>query len=128
MSIEITTSETPPTLDVRTAADVFADIDLRAVYLSALSGNAVNELAVQTLDRLSDADFVALLYTEILRREAEPGAVDFWTGVLGNGASRDDLLDTFAASPESLSISSPDQVALLGQHFAQVAALTDAIV
>lgn len=125
MSME-TQGATAPTLDVLSEVEaLFADVDLRAVYLDALAGGEVSDDIAQAIGKLSDSDFVKLLYTEILRRDAEPGAVEFWAAELTKGTSRDDLIDTFAVSAESLSISGPDEVALLGQHFASAAAHTD---
>ena len=53
-----------------------------------------------TYGGLSDADFVTLLYNNVLGRGPDAGGFARWTGDLGNGASRADLVQGFAQSAE----------------------------
>ena len=53
------------------------------------------------VDALSDAQFVDLLYQNILERGPDFGGFDYWTGVLARGESRANVLLNFATSPEN---------------------------
>lgn len=125
MSMETQGGTAPLTQDVLAQVDeLFANIDLRTVHFDSLAGGEISDEVLSAIGKLSDADFVKLLYTEILRRDGEPDAVAFWVGELQNGASRDTLVDSFAKSAESVSISSPDEIALLGLGGAVTATTT----
>ena len=50
---------------------------------------------------LDEVEFVSALYREALGREGEPGGITYWAGQLEAGASRADLLATFAGSGEA---------------------------
>ena len=56
----------------------------------------------------SDADFVSLLYHNVLHRDGEAAGVAHWLQVLGAGTSRDNVLIAFSESAE-------DQAALIGK-------------
>ncbi len=56
---------------------------------------------VATYNSLDTANFVRLLYVNILNRTAEPGGFAYWTGVLDAGATdRANVVLNFSASPE----------------------------
>jgi hypothetical protein len=116
-SVPATPTTTPTPVAVLSEAELFfADFDLRDAYLDVLAGGAFSDEAIQALNKLTDAEFVDVLYTEILRREADPYGLQFWTEALGRGISREFAIDVIARSFESLSISSPDEITLLGQR------------
>lgn len=54
-------------------------------------------------DKPSDAEFVNLLYQNVLHRAGEAGGVNFWLGVLANGLDRAEVLASFSESPENQS-------------------------
>ncbi|MGF1447321.1 MAG: DUF4214 domain-containing protein [Pikeienuella sp.] len=54
------------------------------------------------IDSLSDLELVEQLYRNVLDREGEQDGIDFWTGVLGDGASRAFVVLSFAESPENV--------------------------
>lgn len=56
----------------------------------------------------SNADFVTLLYANILDRAGDPGGFAYWVNALNNGYSRADVLANFSESDENV-----DAVALL---------------
>jgi hypothetical protein len=49
----------------------------------------------------SDADFVKLLYNNVLHRAPDQAGSDFWVQGLHNGATRADILINFSESPEN---------------------------
>jgi methionine-rich copper-binding protein CopC len=49
----------------------------------------------------SDADFINLLYNNVLHRPAEASGFDFWENALHNGLAREDALAMFSESPEN---------------------------
>jgi hypothetical protein len=53
---------------------------------------------------MTDEKFVLDLYLHLLGREPDPDGVKHWTGVLGAGVSRSDVLELFMSSPEFLSL------------------------
>ncbi len=56
---------------------------------------------VATYNALDTANFVRLLYVNILNRTAEPGGFAYWTGLLDTGATdRANVVLNFSASPE----------------------------
>jgi hypothetical protein len=98
-------------------------LDLVDTFLSSLDeGTEFDPNLEATLMGMSDTQFVQTLYSEILRRGADAEGAAFWTQQLAAGAARDDVFAAFVTSDEALSISSPEQVALLGQHFSGIAA------
>jgi methionine-rich copper-binding protein CopC len=48
-----------------------------------------------------DADYVNLLYNNILHRSGEQAGIDYWTGALQHGVPREDLLMYFSESAEN---------------------------
>ena len=56
----------------------------------------------------SDADFVNLLYHNVLHRDGEAAGVAYWLQVLHNGTARENVLAAFSESQEN-------QVALIGK-------------
>lgn len=56
----------------------------------------------------SDTAFIEVLYRNVLRREADAGGTDYWSGVLAQGASRAEVLAGLSESPEH-------QAMLIGQ-------------
>jgi hypothetical protein len=57
---------------------------------------------------LPDEDLVALLYQNILGRNADEAGIEFWTGYLGNGGEPGSVLQQFTQLPEYVGISAPD--------------------
>ena len=52
---------------------------------------------------ITDRDFVAALYDNVLHRQPDAAGLDFWVGVLGRGAlERSELLVEFSESPENV--------------------------
>ncbi|MEM9395120.1 MAG: DUF4214 domain-containing protein [Pseudomonadota bacterium] len=47
-----------------------------------------------------NAQFVTLLYNNVLERAPDPGALPYWTGLLDSGMSRSDVVLSFIESPE----------------------------
>ena len=50
---------------------------------------------------LDDVQFIRSLYNEVLFRDAEDGATDYWTDLLSNGATRAQILAAIADSAEA---------------------------
>lgn len=50
----------------------------------------------------TDAVFINKLYENVLHRAGEKAGVDYWSGVLANGASRADVLASFSEGAENL--------------------------
>ena len=48
----------------------------------------------------SDAKYITTLYKTFMDREPEAGGVEFWQGVLNDGATREQILEGFADSEE----------------------------
>ena len=73
-----------------------------------LSGDMTLEAVVRFLlcsdevayRKLSDEDYVRVLYTVYLQRDADADGLAAWAGKLGSGTGRDALLDIFAQTPE----------------------------
>lgn len=53
-------------------------------------------------DAMSAAQFVALLYNNVLERPGEAGGVEYWQGRLNAGATRETVLLEFSASAENV--------------------------
>lgn len=102
-------------------------MDIVGAFLSSLDGGTFDSTMEDALASLSDTGFVSTLYTQVLRRGADAEGEAFWLEQLRNGADREDVLTAFVTSGEAISISSPDQVALLGQYFPSVAAAGEAM-
>ncbi|MCC2973114.1 DUF4214 domain-containing protein [Massilia sp. IC2-476] len=49
----------------------------------------------------SDAEFVRLLYANVLHRAPDQGGLDYWMARLGEGHPREHLLKSFSESPEN---------------------------
>ncbi|MGF1502354.1 MAG: DUF4214 domain-containing protein [Paracoccaceae bacterium] len=54
------------------------------------------------VDSLTDVELIDAFYLNVLGRPGDAGGVDFWTGKLGDGASRPDVLLAFSGSPENV--------------------------
>lgn len=79
---------------------------LRSAEFETAFGNALDPTAE---DYLSNEALVRQLYRNVLDREGEQGGVDFWTGLLDDGAvSRARLLVAFADSAENREASTLD--------------------
>jgi hypothetical protein len=102
-----------------------ASLDITGAFLASLDGGAFDKTMEETLDGLSDSSFVSTLYAQVLRRDADADGSAFWLEQLRNGADREDVLTAFVTSGEAISISSPEQIALLGRHFEGIAAPGD---
>ncbi|MGZ5201833.1 MAG: DUF4214 domain-containing protein [Telluria sp.] len=61
-----------------------------------------NEFAQLYGANVSDPDYVAHLYQNVLHRPYEQSGFDFWVAALGNGVSRETLLSNFAESAENV--------------------------
>jgi hypothetical protein len=70
-----------------------------------------SEFAAKYGKNVSDRDFVALLYQNILHRAPEQAGLDWWTGALGSGVTRAGALASFSDSGENRQLVLP---ALLG--------------
>ncbi|MEM9395343.1 MAG: DUF4214 domain-containing protein [Pseudomonadota bacterium] len=76
-------------------------------YLSAVEG-FVNSPEFQAVyGTLTDAQFVNLLYNNVLGRDADPGGASFWEGSLAGGMSRAEVVSGFAQSAEFIDIMEP---------------------
>ena len=60
------------------------------------------ESVVGDPDTLSDVAFIEGLYQNVLDRQGAQGGIDFWTGQLAGGLSRESALIEFAKGPENL--------------------------
>ena len=49
---------------------------------------------------LDDGQFVDQIYANVLERAPDPGGKAHWTGVLGTGVSRGEVMVGFSESPE----------------------------
>ena len=49
---------------------------------------------------LDDRDYIKRLYTTFMGREADDGGLTFWLNSMANGATRNDIFNSFVASPE----------------------------
>ncbi|MEQ1771755.1 MAG: DUF4214 domain-containing protein, partial [Devosia sp.] len=56
---------------------------------------------------LSNAEFVQLLYVNVLNREADQAGAANWTNALNNGMSRADVVLQFSESPEHIILQAP---------------------
>ena len=54
----------------------------------------------KTYGNLSDAEFITLLYNNVLERAPDQGGFENWTGALASGMSRGDVVSGFAQSAE----------------------------
>lgn len=97
--------------------DLSEAIDLRDAYLDYLAAGPGHDELLQSLGKLTDEEFVELLYGEFLGRAPEPLDAALWVAELNAGASRESLLEIFATSDEALAIATPEEVGLLGVHF-----------
>jgi hypothetical protein len=53
-------------------------------------------------DTMSNADFVNVMYLNILNRPGEKAGLDYWTSTMDTGMSREAVLIGFARSPENM--------------------------
>jgi Ca2+-binding RTX toxin-like protein len=60
---------------------------------------------------LSDADFVTLLYNNVLDRAPDPGGFNAWVTALGAGMARETVVGRFVQSPEFVDATTPDLLA-----------------
>ena len=95
--------------------------DLARGFLDSPEGQAIYG------KNLSDAEFVARLYRNVLGREGDTGGQAFWTGRLGEGASRADVLAAVADSGENRQATAAQGVWDLDEGAAQVARLYDTV-
>lgn len=58
----------------------------------------------------SQADFVTLLYQNVLGRDPEAAGLAAWTGRLAAGMSRETVVEGFVGSPEFIALSTPGAV------------------
>ncbi len=56
----------------------------------------------QTYGSLTDAEFIDLVYQNVLDRQADAGGKAFWLGRLSNGLSRGAMMVEFSESPENV--------------------------
>ncbi|MBZ2208302.1 DUF4214 domain-containing protein [Massilia soli] len=75
----------------------------RGMALTTVASNFVASDEFRTLYGASptNAQFVDLLYDNILHRKGEQGGIDFWVNSLANGATRDQVLTGFSESAEN---------------------------
>ncbi len=57
-----------------------------------------------TYGSLSDAEFVELVYQNVLGRAADAGGRDFWIGQLSAGVTRGEMMVGFSESPEFITV------------------------
>ncbi len=79
------------------AGQGFTDIQIADAFLESPEFTA----SFGAVDTLSDLELVERLYQNVLNRDGEPAGVEFWTGALAGGFSRQDLLLAFADSSEN---------------------------
>jgi hypothetical protein len=60
-----------------------------------------------TYGTLDDAQFVTLLYENVLGREPDPTGLADWTGQLGSGVTRGQILIGFSESQEAIHLFAP---------------------
>jgi hypothetical protein len=60
-----------------------------------------------TYGSLNDAQYVTLLYENVLGREPDPTGLSNWTGQLGSGTSRGGVLIGFSESQEGMALFAP---------------------
>lgn len=101
------------------------DLDLVGAFMNSLEDGTFDAQTGDALAALTDGAFISALYSQILRRPADSAGSDYWLEYMKNGMSREDVYTAFMISEEALSISSPEQVALLGQHFTGMTANSD---
>lgn len=63
-----------------------------------------DEEFLQATDQLTQEDFVEKVYRTYLKREADENGRKHWINLLGDGTTRQHLLDTFRQSPEFTSL------------------------
>ena len=95
--------------------------DLARGFLASPEGQALYGAAS------SDSEFVSRLYRNVLGREGDAGGQAFWTGRLGQGASRADVLAALADSGENRQATASQGVWDLDEGAAQVARLYDTV-
>jgi 2-polyprenyl-3-methyl-5-hydroxy-6-metoxy-1,4-benzoquinol methylase len=59
-----------------------------------------------TTAEMTNEQFVANLYLNLLQRSPKTGEVKHWTGVLGSGTSRSDVVEVFMSSSEFITLQS----------------------
>jgi uncharacterized protein YkwD len=59
------------------------------------AGFATHPTFSATYAHLLDKAFVEAIYRNVLGKDGDSGGIDFWTGVLGQGASRSDVVSDF---------------------------------
>ncbi len=72
--------------------------------LASIANGFVGSVEFQTAySCLSDAQFVQLVYRNVLLREADAAGLSFWNARLAAGTSRGDVMTGFSESPEFIS-------------------------
>jgi Ca2+-binding RTX toxin-like protein len=94
-----------------------------AAWVDSLSkGTALNDVVAafmnssefqSTYGATSDAQFVTLLYQNVLTRMPDPGGMANWTNALQGGMSRVDLVSAFMRSSEFVANTSADLIAYM---------------
>jgi hypothetical protein len=100
-------------------------LDLRSAFITSLFTGSFDKAMDETLDAMSDPEYVITLYSQVLRRDFDAEGANFWIQQLAGGAAREDILEAFVTCDEAVAISSPEQIALLGQHFPHLGAAGD---
>jgi hypothetical protein len=69
-----------------------------------------------TYGSLNDTQYVALLYENVLGREPDPAGLSNWTGQLGSGATRGQVLIGFSESQEGIALFAPTMRTFLSYY------------
>lgn len=76
-------------------------ISLPAMANSFLQSNEFSN-AYGTVDQLSNADFITLLYNNVLHREPDASGQAYWLQDIANGQSYENILTNFSQSAENI--------------------------
>jgi hypothetical protein len=69
---------------------------------------AASQEFINRYGAMSNRDYVAQLYRDVLGREADPDGLDHWTGLLdGGGTTRGQILIGFSESQEAIHLFAP---------------------
>ncbi|MEM9132919.1 MAG: DUF4214 domain-containing protein [Actinomycetota bacterium] len=81
--------------------DYWASVARNGASLAGISEEFVNSEEFEaTYGSLNDAQYVDLVYTNVLERPADDAGTAYWTNLLANGMSRGALLAAFSESEE----------------------------
>jgi len=78
-----------------------------AVLENASQSFALSPEFARTYGALNDAEFIVLVYNNVLARRPDQGGFEFWLDQLASGLPRGTMMTLFSESPENIPLSRP---------------------